>query len=127
MTELHRRYGPIVRIAPTEISLANGAQSWQDVYGFKKHGQTKPYKDRVFYTKPFNGVDGLITANDANHSRQRKIMSNAFSDKTLKEQGPMLKRWAEKMKTKLAERAATGENIDMLKYYNCTPPSRLEI
>jgi cytochrome P450 len=52
--------------------------------------------------------------------RQRKILSNAFSDKALKEQEPLLKRWAEKMHSKMAEKAAAGEKVDVLKMLNCT-------
>jgi len=107
-----------VRIGPNELSLADGQQSWQTVYGFRKHNQAKPYKDLQFYSKQINGAHSIISADDAGHSRQRKILSNAFSDKALKEQVPLLKRWAELMATKLAERAESGEKTDMLKY--CT-------
>lgn len=34
--------------------------------------------------KPLNRVDSIITADDANHSRQRKLLSHSFADKTLK-------------------------------------------
>lgn len=117
--ELHKKYGPVVRIAPHELSLSGGLDSFQQVYGFR-HGQNKLPKDKMFYGKPINGVHSLISADDANHSRQRKILSNAFSDKALKEQEPLLKRWAGLMKQKLLERAEAGVQTDMLKYYNCT-------
>ena len=73
--------------------------------------------------KAFNGVDSLITADDANHTRQRKLLTHAFADKTLKDLEPMLKSWVAKMSTKLAEQAAAGQKIDMLKMYNCTTVS----
>lgn len=66
----------------------------------------------------FNGVDSLITADDANHSRQRKLVAHAFADKSLKDLEPMLKTWSGTMQRKLAEQA--GKPVDMLKYYNCT-------
>lgn len=67
-----------------------------------------------------NGVHSLITANDANHSRQRKLVSHAFADKSLRDLEPMLLHWAATMRTKLAKKAAAGESVDMLKYYNST-------
>ena len=120
LAKLHQQYGGVVRTGPRELSYASGATAWKDVYGFKKHGAAHPYKDPMFYGKPLNGVDSLITAEDFNHGRQRKILSHAFSDKTLKEQEPLLKRWATLMRKKLSERANGEDHVDMLKYYNCT-------
>jgi hypothetical protein len=65
---LHEKYGPIVRIAPNQLSFNYGSQAWQDVYGFKKTGNGKPFKDPMFYGTPYNGVHSVITADDANHS-----------------------------------------------------------
>ncbi|TVY55642.1 Cytochrome P450 monooxygenase FUM2 [Lachnellula cervina] len=115
---LHRKYGPIDQLGPNELSFAGGARAWADIHGPKKG--VLPHKDPVFYPSSINGANSLMTAGDAEHSRQRKIMSHAFSERTLKEQEPLLRSWAEKMKTKLAERITTGEEIDIVKFYNCT-------
>ena len=118
--DLHQKYGPVVRTGPRELSYASGASAWKDIYGFKKHGRPHPFKDPQFYGKPLNGIDSAITADDANHSRQRKILSHSFSDKALKDQEPLLKKWAQLMRKKLAERASGNDEIDLLKFYNCT-------
>ena len=118
--EIHERYGPIVRTGPRQLSFATGAQTWRDIYGFKKHGNPHPYKDPMFYGKSLNDVPSIIVADDPTHGRQRKILSHAFSDKALKEQEPLLKRWAVLMTKKLGERADGADKLDMLKYYNCT-------
>jgi hypothetical protein len=114
---LHAKYGEVVRTGPRTLSYANGSVGFKDIYGFGKKGLTK---DKTFYGKPVNRVPSLITADDATHSRQRKILSNAFSDRALKDQEPLFKQWVELMKTKLQERAESGEKVDMLKFYNCT-------
>lgn len=114
---LHRKYGPIVRLGPKELSFAGGAQAWADIHGPKKGAL--PHKDPVFYPSSINGANSLMTASDAEHSRQRKIMAHAFSERTLKEQEPLLKSWAAKMKTKMAERIASNQDIDIVKFYNC--------
>jgi hypothetical protein len=114
---LHAKYGPVVRTSPDHLSYANGAAGFKEIYGFAKKGI---YKERRFYSKPFNKVDSIITADDAGHSRQRKIVSNAFSDRALKEQEPLLKQWVELMKDKMLECAEAGKKADLLKFYNCT-------
>ena len=77
--QMHEKYGPIVRIGPSDLSVISeeGRQAWKEIYGFKKPA---PFKDPLFYTGPLNGVPSIITADDSNHSRQRKILSHAFSD-----------------------------------------------
>jgi hypothetical protein len=88
---LHARYGPIVRITPNKLSFMEGSQAYKDIYGFKRHGQGSTAKDPAFYSKPFNNVDSLVTADNVNHRRQRRVLSHAFSDKTLRQFQPMLK------------------------------------
>lgn len=114
---LHAKYGPIVRTSPNHLSFANGAAGFKEIYGFAKKGLTK---DPQFYGRPLNKVHGIITADDAGHSRQRKILSHAFFDRALKEQEPLLKRWVQLMKDKMLEAAEAGQKADMLKFYNCT-------
>jgi cytochrome P450 len=113
---MHAKYGPAVRTSPNHISYT-GAAAFKDVYGFGKKGLEK---DPQFYGKPLNKVDSIITADDAGHSRQRKILSNSFSDRALKEQEPLLKRWVELMRVKMLEAAEAGRDANLLKFYNCT-------
>ena len=121
---LHAQYGPVVRTGPRNITYANGALGFKDIYGF---GKKALIKDPSFYGKPINKVHSLISSDDATHSRQRKILSNAFSDRALKEQEPLLKQWVQLMKTKLQEQAEAGNKVDMLKFYNCTTFGRYHV
>lgn len=118
--KLHQEYGNVVRIGPRELSFANGAQAWRDIYGFRKHGQPQPYKEKIFYVNPSEGVPSILGADDVNHARTRRILSYAFSDKALKDQEPLLKRWMELMSKKLGEHANGMDQVDVLKVYNCT-------
>lgn len=120
LTALHQKYGKVVRIAPNQLSFVGDAEVWKDVHGFRKQGQLEVAKDPFFYGQNINRTPGLIMTDMETHSRQRKIVSHAFSDKALKEQEPMLQMWAEKLRTKLAERAQQGVKTDMLKMLNCT-------
>lgn len=117
---LHRKYGPVVRVGPSMLSFAGGDKIWKDIYGFNASKEGGIRKESVFYGQAFlfSEVRALITAQGATHARQRKILSHAFSDRALKDHQPMLLRWAERLKDKLAERADGNDQVDLLKYYN---------
>lgn len=58
LTHLHATYGPIVRVGPNELSFAEGAQAWKDIYGFTKSG-LHGMKDDSFYGRPINGAPNV--------------------------------------------------------------------
>jgi cytochrome P450 len=115
-SELHEKYGPVVRVNPTEISFTSGAEAWEAIYGFKKQ---RPYRDPQFYAVGVNGCADVVTADEENHSRQRKILSTGFSDKAIKGYEPSLKSWVQTMITKMFEQMEKAGEVDMCKYLNC--------
>jgi len=115
-SELHKKYGPVVRVNPTELSFNGGAEAWEAIYSFKK---PKPVRDPQFYAVGVNGCPDVVTADEENHSRQRKILSTGFSDQAMKGYEPLLKSWAQKMITEMSK-SSKGGKVDMLKYLNCT-------
>ncbi|KAI1464312.1 cytochrome P450 [Daldinia caldariorum] len=71
---LHDQYGPVVRIAPDELSFTDNA-AWQDIYcggvankGFPKHGA---YRNAQTF-------ESLFDASDDNHTRLRRLLKNDF-------------------------------------------------
>jgi hypothetical protein len=117
-TELHREYGPVVRVGPRRLSLAGGASSWRVVYGARKGGMLK--KDTEFYHGFYHDMAAnVVTAvDDDRHAQHRKILAHGFSDKFLRAQEPLLKKWAGLLTDKLAERADGQERVDMVMWYN---------
>ncbi|KAJ2994193.1 hypothetical protein NUW58_g1619 [Xylaria curta] len=72
--DLHDSYGPIVRIAPDELSFTT-AQAWNDIYcggvgnkGFPKH---PAYRNAQTF-------ESLFDATDENHTRLRRLLKNGF-------------------------------------------------
>ncbi|OCL03416.1 cytochrome P450 monooxygenase-like protein [Glonium stellatum] len=119
---LHEQYGDVVRLSPTEVSFISGDQTWPDVYGFRtgKH-KTPPYlKDRSWYSVPLNGTYSLIAADEVAHSRMRRNLSHAFSDKALKEQEVLVQGYVDLLTHRLHEKIedAPKEPIDIVKWYN---------
>ncbi|RVX69875.1 hypothetical protein B0A52_05709 [Exophiala mesophila] len=82
LEKLHDKYGPIVRISPTEVSFIDSS-IWRDVYGFRKNDaecEKSDVIDRV------NGVTGILDANRMDHRRYRRLLSHAFSEQSLRQQ-----------------------------------------
>ncbi|KAL9581562.1 MAG: hypothetical protein Q9203_005838 [Teloschistes exilis] len=116
--ELHDRYGHVVRIAPNELSFID-AQAWQDIYA---HHQGRPNfpKNPLWMAPAENGVHSILSANDADHSRYRRLLSHAFSDRALREQEPILQNYIDFLVRRLREHASTSSTIDMVQWFNFT-------
>jgi cytochrome P450 len=116
---LHEQYGDVVRIAPDELSFTND-EAWKPIYGTRAgHGQ-KPKDLRVYSPNP-GGTPGIISSNDADHSRFRRLLSHAFSDSSLRGQEPIIKGYVDLLMQRLHEHTATSDKaVNMVSWYNFT-------
>ncbi|KAH8731789.1 cytochrome P450, partial [Phaeosphaeriaceae sp. PMI808] len=80
LENLHNKYGPIVRVAPTEVSFIDSS-IWRDVFGFLKNDAECEKSDKQ---QRNNGATGILDANRMNHRRVRRLISHAFSDQSLR-------------------------------------------
>lgn len=112
--ELHDQYGDVVRIAPNELSYT-APNGWKDIYGHR-HGQPENYKDP---SENFDGSQSIIFADRVKHSQLRRLLSNAFSEKTLRDQEPVLKSYTDLLIQRLTGRCEGGRcPLDLVKWYN---------
>jgi cytochrome P450 len=121
--ELHDKYGDAVRLAPNDVSFISGETAWPDIYGFRtgKHKNTGAYlKDRTWFIKPLNNVWNLLATDEADHSRVRRNLSHAFSEKALREQEPIIQRYADLLVHRMGEHAAEDKPVDIVRWYNYT-------
>ncbi|KAI4225731.1 MAG: hypothetical protein L6R36_003694 [Xanthoria steineri] len=117
--ELHDCYGNVVRLAPNELSFID-AQAWQDIYA---HHQGRPNfpKNPLWMAPAENGIHSILSANDADHSRYRRLLSHAFSDRALREQEPLLQHYIDFLVRRLREYASTpSSTVDMVQWFNFT-------
>ncbi|KKK19858.1 hypothetical protein P175DRAFT_0252155 [Aspergillus ochraceoroseus IBT 24754] len=117
--DLHVKYGNTIRICPDELSYADG-DAWRGIYGHAASGRKTAEKDtRFFGPGPFHAPD-IIRANVTDHSRFRRNFSNAFSDRALRDQQPLIRRYAdmlvERINGNITEKP-TAE-IDLVTMYN---------
>lgn len=118
----HEQYGEVVRLGPDRLSYTS-PQALKDIYGHRSGGRQENGKDKRFYTRDINNECHVLNTEDVReHGALRRIFSNAFSDRALKLQEPLIKRYVDQL-VDLMHRT-TKENADakfeMVKLYNCT-------
>ncbi|OCK73561.1 cytochrome P450 [Lepidopterella palustris CBS 459.81] len=121
-THLHDVYGHVVRVAPNEISYTDG-QGWKDIYGHRIGAKSSMTKHPGFYSSAVNGAHSIVTApDDADHARGRRVFSNAFSDKALREQEPLFRKYVNLLIHKLRLKLQDDPNkpINIVNMYNFT-------
>jgi cytochrome P450 len=113
MKALHDRYGPVVRFGPTDVSYATG-EAWNDIAGRKDSE-----KALEFSIQPINGVPSMLTQNVVNHARMRRLFSPAFSERALKQQEPLFRKYADLLMYKISEVGEDGvKPIEMSQLLN---------
>jgi len=123
ITAAHAKYGPVVRIAPSELSFTS-PEAWKHIYGHRNEtsiGRQMP-KDPAFYD--VNGADGPRNVDneihDGKHAKQRKIFSHAFSDRALRDQEGLIGTYVGKFVGRLKEVAGKSDKLDLVKLFNFT-------
>lgn len=118
MRNLHEIYGEVVRIAPDELSYIN-PKAWKDIYAHRQ-GKEEMAKQRKSYLE-HPGGDHIILANRENHSRFRRTLSHAFSDSSMREQEPLIKRYVDLLIRRLGEISNDGQTpLNIVAWYNFT-------
>ncbi|KAG4436050.1 Zeaxanthin epoxidase, chloroplastic [Cadophora sp. M221] len=118
--KLHEKYGPIVRVAPNELSFI-GADAWEGIYGFQKTGPNFE-KSPIFIgaVSPVEGQMGISLAPNEPHSRQRKALAAAFTNNALLQQQVILQRHVDKLMMALKKMAADKQSVNMADWYTFT-------
>ncbi|MCJ1392220.1 hypothetical protein MMC18_005087 [Xylographa bjoerkii] len=119
---LHEQYGPIVRVSANELSITD-AKAWQDIYGYHKQKPNFP-KNPTWMRPSVNGTNSIIASSNADHSRIRRLLAHAFSEKALRGQEPLLQSYVDLLIARLREKAKTSANhtanVDIVQWFNFT-------
>jgi cytochrome P450 len=114
----HERYGDVVRISPNELTFRT-SQSMQDIYGFRAGHQNM--KKSFLHTGPVK-VGQTTTLqyvpSDADHGRQRRALSHAFSHQALMDQEPIVQDYMSKVVSRLRQFARDEQAVDICDWFN---------
>ncbi|KAB2572470.1 cytochrome P450 [Lasiodiplodia theobromae] len=118
LLKLHEKYGPIVRIAPNELSFST-AQSWKDIYGPRKGHH--PFVKAPFYDgNMFSDMAHSIASecDPAKHAVMRKYLANAFTERSLREQEAIIGGHVDAFISKIGELGSAKEGIDLTRWFH---------
>lgn len=110
--------GSIVRVAPNEISF-NTAQAWKDIYSQRK-GHAPFIKSPFYDGGNFAGqAHSIVSERDpAKHAEMRKFLSNAFSDRSLKEQEYLVTKVIDDFCRQVGAIGQEKGGVDLSKWFN---------
>ncbi|KAL4789026.1 cytochrome P450 [Aspergillus venezuelensis] len=110
--KIHEQYGPVVRIAPDELSYTT-PEAAKTIYTSNPEFSKDP-----MHLPPFhNGVPGILAADHGHHRRYRRLLASAFSDKGLRAQQVMIEQHIHRLIGRLDEYCSSGP-LDMTVWFN---------
>ncbi|KAI0145606.1 cytochrome P450 [Xylariaceae sp. FL1272] len=119
VTKAHRRYGPVVRVAPNELSFAS-VESWKAIYGHPEPGKHIPPKG-PFYEVFAAGFSSKCVGSERDpkiHSAMRKMLNPAFSQRGLLEQEAIITGVVNKFIRILLEKGGpSSKGLNMTKWF----------
>ncbi|KAF2735799.1 cytochrome P450 [Polyplosphaeria fusca] len=116
----HDKYGPVVRVSPNELCF-DDESAWKDIYG-SRPGHKNFHKDPIHVGSiaAMHGASTITMANDADHARQRRALSHAFSTKALLEQEYIVKNYVDIFSQKMQEFARGDGIVDVTDWFAYT-------
>ncbi|KAF4839749.1 Cytochrome P450 monooxygenase 1 [Colletotrichum siamense] len=117
--ELHKKYGDIVRVAPNELAF-NNVSAWKDIMGHRSSGAPEFEKYQMFYRPVTTIPSTIVSSGGKEHALLRRSMSHGFSERSLRDQQPLIMQYVNLFIQRLHENCAKGEPIDLMAWYNFT-------
>ncbi|KAH8705962.1 cytochrome P450 [Talaromyces proteolyticus] len=113
---LHEKLGPIVRIAPNEVSISD-PEFIKVIYGVNS-GFTKTDFYLSFRPKFARFPDLFTTINEKVHSQRRKIVNNIYSMTSIVKSEDLIDICSELFLQRIGEFAETKNPVDIAKWVN---------
>ncbi|KAH0591776.1 hypothetical protein MHUMG1_10475 [Metarhizium humberi] len=110
---LHDCYGPVVRIAPDELSFIKGS-AWADIYAGGNRNKGLPKNNVIFGAQQFRN---LLDGTDDEYFRMRKVLAASFSARNTVGQEKFLQRYINKLVKKLYIAAESDHDVNLMEWF----------
>ena len=128
LLQFHKRYGPVVRIAPDELAY-NDSRAWKDIYSNRAIEKNRIWAGQEEVDRPVSvvscdeAVSGPVALDATNcvlsiplpqtHLRNRRALTAAFTDHAIVEQhGPVIESLVDLMITKFKDAISASNGND---------------
>ncbi|CEN60762.1 hypothetical protein ASPCAL03195 [Aspergillus calidoustus] len=112
---LHQKYGDIVRVGPSELSIAD-PDAVKVVHPL--HGSHAAPKKGPWYDQAYPRFSLQTTRDDHEHARLRKIWDRAFNTKALREYSPRVRHHAVRLHEVIEQSIRTAQPLDLAQWFN---------
>ncbi|RMZ67698.1 cytochrome P450 [Pyrenophora seminiperda CCB06] len=113
LTTFHAHYGPVVRVAPNELSYAT-ASALHDIYGNRGPTHLPFERNRTSFKKMTpDEPNSIVGWHEGDHARYRRGFAQAFSDRAVREQSAVVEAYVDTFMRELKVRAGRGEVVDL--------------
>ncbi|KAF2662135.1 benzoate 4-monooxygenase cytochrome-like protein P450 [Lophiostoma macrostomum CBS 122681] len=118
--DFHLQYGPVVRIAPNELSYID-AQAWKDIYG-PRHSHAAIEKNRIWVKQEeAEAHRTIVSVDEATHFRNRRALQGAFTEHAVTQHEIILQSIIGLMMQRFGERTSAGQDrteVDIVEWLN---------
>ena len=116
---LHQEYGPVIRTAPNELSFIEPG-ALRAIYAERRKLCPVFRKNYDTFNETRNQIShSVFIAGDSDHSRMRKIINHAFSDRALRDQEPRIQDHVQTLIQGLDSNRSKGGVLDINEWFNC--------
>lgn len=109
LAELHKQYGPLVRISPNEVSIND-----REAYVTINRQGTKFTKPKTFYNAFRAFYPNLFNSQDVDfHSRRKRLMSPSFSRASLDHHEVIIYSFIKSVVSGIKDKIRKGEEVSL--------------
>ncbi|KAL2783866.1 benzoate 4-monooxygenase cytochrome P450 [Aspergillus keveii] len=113
--KVHQQYGDLVRVGPSELSIAD-PEAVKVIHPL--HGQHATPKKGPWYDQPYPRFSLQTTRDDQEHARLRRIWDKAFNTKALREYSPRVRQHAIRLHEVIEQSINNSQPLDVTQWFN---------